>query len=557
MTDETEEETTTITKGIIQWKDILKPDKCSLEYITNMLELYDTLPPEMIDREDNGEYAYSWVKLTNCQYDLAAAAQVVADKIAAAEEKLERGEDGREAELEQIDGATEEWLIKNIVFLNNGFYDLHEQSYFKNKQMCNDFHGDKAQIVENETGNGFRTIPAVDRIKHRVDKLSASGGMGWMPVALGTHEPIVNINGKRCVNTYHEPDTKPVKGDTSLWVELVEFICGEYAGLVLDHMAFTVQYPEKKIIWQVMVYDNIKRNGKSACFEPLLQVLGDNAAKVETDMIEAGWGDAFLCNKAIVFEEIYGIDRRKFNTMKTKFANGGVEQLNIKGGAVISQVNLYSMYLLSNHEDAMHMDSDEGKLLVINAPGCFIYGDTLNEKSEDFYRKFWNWIRSVEGKQAAAWFFMNRDVSKFAFDTPPVRTEALMAVCESGASVHETVIRNMHEDHEAPFDKCGLKPVELYERLKFSTGVKSVKGVEKVLRGLGYVPTKGQKWENGENKTSRLWAKKKDIEGLRVVEIYDLLKKKRTDGVVVQPVTNGGESDKRSKLLEMLDGRTL
>ncbi len=74
-------------------------------------------------------------------------------------------------------------------------------------------------------------------------------GLGWMPVP----DSIIELGGVKYANTFTGFAVEPVAGDVSEWLALCEHIYGEHVDLVLDHMAFTVQFPMKKIRWQILV----------------------------------------------------------------------------------------------------------------------------------------------------------------------------------------------------------------------------------------------------------------------------------------------------------------
>ncbi len=484
--------------------------EASVKYLLEVMDKWNAAYPNKSDRDIQPNY----VKLNTLILKLSRKV----NKLNNATVKTVKHFEGKDV---LSDEETEKWLLDNIVFMNNGFYDLHSNQSFSSKIMLNDYYGEHCLHTINDNGTDVITQP-VDRVNANSAKLKAPGGMAWIPVAATDYKPIDIIDGEMCINTYKPFTIKTVEGDTSLFVSLVEFICGEYADLVLDHMAFTLQHPEKKIIWQILIYDPVKRNGKTAIFRAFERLIGRLVSTIDPEMAKSGWGDAFIKTKVVIFEEIYGFDSSMFNSIKPKLSNDNFELLNQKSKGIVRQANRYSMYMLSNHENCLQMDIDEDKLLVIKGPGRFICGDTLNQKSKYYYDEYHDWLRSEDGKNALGHFLMNRDVSDFKWQSPPPRTLALAAVCKSAAPVYETQMMEWEEDCVAPFNTIGVIANEIYEALPMGSRPKSVKGIDKVLRKMGYTPQQGKKQINNKRHSVRFWAKENNVKGLTTSLLYDI-----------------------------------
>ena len=528
-----------------EWKNITLEDRDNYEVMCELKTKYASV---LTTEELEGEYATDYKRISNRVYKIKCDSDKLKAKTAKIQEKLEAEEDANKkkdvaevARLQKLkddgeangwgverDEMNERWCLENIVFLPNEYYVISDSETFTNKQKMQDFYGERRLIEIDDEGKAS-TKYVIDRIKDNPEKMTASG-FAWMPVANDSVDSrTIVMEGKTYINEYTPIITNPVEGDVSMWIELVEFICGDYANLFLDHMAFTAQHPEKKIIWQILVYDAVKRNGKSAMTAPLSDYFGNKAASVSPKLLESGWGDVYAKHKVITIEELRDIDNKSFNDIKTKFANVDTETLNLKGGGFLRQANRYSIYLYSNRDDVVQMDIDEGKLLVIEGPGKFIYNEKLEGKSVEFYEKYWDWTRTEDGKNAIAYHLLNRDVSDFKYNTPPPVTAALEALCQNSAAAYVKQIHQMIEDNVEPFDKVSISAEDLYDNMRGAYGAKSLKGIWKALRDEGFVPVKGQKWYDGKNNTERYWALKDDIEGLGAKDLYDLYDKPATN----------------------------
>lgn len=68
-------------------------------------------------------------------------------------------------------------------------------------------------------------------------------GVGWLPHP----SAIIQLNGKDLANTYLDVMVEPECGPVDAWLLLVGHVCGEHAELLLDHLAYTFQFPGRKI----------------------------------------------------------------------------------------------------------------------------------------------------------------------------------------------------------------------------------------------------------------------------------------------------------------------
>jgi hypothetical protein len=357
-------------------------------------------------------------------------------------------------------------------------------------------------------------LPRASTAFHNDPRAIVVSGIGWMPI----DERILNLNGRRYVNSYKGFQVDSVEGDVADYLILAEYIYGKHSDLVLDHMAFTVQHPGVKIRWQILTHGRA-RIGKSMTAAPFKQIFGQGAhgacKVIDPELLAAGWtGDAFFGAKVLVIEEVYQPqDKRFFNSIKSKLANSDVETLNMKGRSTVTQKNVTSQYLFSNHGDALHFDRTEDKLLVIESPPERIFGDT--DKSTAFYTKLGTYIDSPEGASAVLNYLLNRDVKQFSYGNLPVRTQALERMCEDSRPDYQRAIQQIIEDGELPYKQMLFSEHEnnseilMFDdlrRLLKDRGYKfGDKGVSEALTSAGFIQLRG---EEGKKKSKRVWSHK-------------------------------------------------
>lgn len=353
----------------------------------------------------------------------------------------------------------------------------------------------------------LRPSEAFDR---RPDKAVAVG-LGWLPVDVKTFQ----MGYQTLCNTYRPPTLQPVaytmesiKG----YLDLVRHICGEHADLVLDHMAFSVQHPEIKIRWQILVFGDA-RIGKSLMFKPMKRIFEHAHAVIDASAMDAGWGDYFAQKKMVLIEEVYRPEDRHFNnSLKAKLANDDIESLNLKGGAIVRQQNLYSMYLFSNYEDAIHFEEGDNKLLVLEARGHIIPDD--EPASAEWYSALGDWLGTADGAGQIYAFLLDRDVSQFPHSKLPVRTAAYMRMCEESLPGHQQVVKHLIDDGAPPFNRKGVTLTQVHHKVKDAGYDKvTIKGVTSTLRKFGFKPYRGEHQIESARRVVRFWSRE-DLEGL-------------------------------------------
>jgi len=332
--------------------------------------------------------------------------------------------------------ADQAWLLSSMVTLATGeaYYNMQDNVAVRDVARLNSLYGHLSLGPDGNTGPGAWLAEQPNKDVCR--------GIGWLPVP----DKKVVIDGVQYVNSYQPPHHAPVQNDAILyrWHQLCLHIFGEYAPLVLDHMAYSVQFPEDKIRWQVLTF-GAPRSGKSLTIRPLSELYGASFKMVDEDMGNSGWGDVFHRAKFVVFEEVRNDDPGHFNKLKTRLANGGVETLNLKGRAVVTQMNVYSVYMFSNSKGALAFDKEDDKLLVIQSP------------DERLPAEFYDGLADGDMKDpaflpAVYHHLLHRDVSTFPAGKLPHRTPAMYEVVEEAKGNSEVFLAEALADRSTPFE---------------------------------------------------------------------------------------------------------
>lgn len=337
--------------------------------------------------------------------------------------------------------------------------------------------------------------------------------VGWRPCK----DETFMLDHLRLANTYRGISVEPKEDPEGIaeWLALCSHIYGEYVDLVLDHMAFSIQHPLTKIRWQILTLGET-RTGKSMTAEPVKRIWGEAGGTISPQDAKKGWGDAYFRRKMLTFEEVYQPgDQAFFNALKPMLANDGLMQLDIKGKSQIVQENLFSMYLFTNHADALHLDADDDKLLVIKAPPA------TQRWEGGRYVALGKRIDDGSILPGVLHFLLNRDVTQFKYAQLPVRTAALAEMVAAGRADYQQAMLELLEGDAPPFDGPVVYFQDVRRTLK-ELGYKfGDKGLREVLSKAGMKQYRGTKKINGKMaNTSTFWTRE-DLDELGVSEIYD------------------------------------
>lgn len=220
----------------------------------------------------------------------------------------------------------------------------------------------KTDAGDDEPSNGRPTILpthyalnqlAIDRVDETL----------YYPLNGGT-DPIVEVNGRRCLNTYNpsallhpDPDTAEEAG--ALFTEHIGVVIAEPENrdLIIQFIAHNVQHPGKKIRW-VPCIQSAEGVGKGTLVEILRLVMGaNNVAGIEATVIRSQWNDWMCGHALVVLEEIHipGEQREAvMNSLKRAISDDFVT-INKRNTTARELPNYTNFIGFTNFIDALHL----------------------------------------------------------------------------------------------------------------------------------------------------------------------------------------------------------
>lgn len=383
------------------------------------------------------------------------------------------------------------WLLNHVVVLASGslkFYDLDRRATLT-KEALDTVYGD-LQLVGHEKEKSV----SPSRYLASSNEKKVASGTTWIP----SEERLVTLDGELFVNTYRPIKLQRKKGDVSSWLSLMKHVFGEHTDLVMDHMAFSIQHPAKKITWGILVI-GAARTGKSLCLRPLLRIFGRAGQVISPDETDTKFDDIYAERKLLVYEELYKpSDKNFFNKFKLKLTNDSEETLNIKCRGMLRQRNFASVYAFTNEENCVQVTKkDEEKLLVVEGPDGKISID--GQSSDDFYAGYVVAVDEGELANHVYDYLLSWDVSQFGYGVQRQKTPMFKRLLDhSKPDFIQTLEDHFQEGahHLHVLFQSGLTtPENLLKYVKGSINNKVThNGLSNAMKHAGYrrVPAKGR-----------------------------------------------------------------
>ena len=264
----------------------------------------------------------------------------------------------------------------------------------------------------------------------------------WQPCPyVGQAEEIVHQGHLTQVNTYQKPEDVPnmfAGMDVTPYITHTEFLIPDPLErmAVLDHMAYTMQHPDQKIDWQILLFGE-QGTGKDTLLLPLADYFRTMYRDIKAGDDNANqWGDTFFRKKVLVYQEVFRPRDKKFsNELKTLASStaGGRDELNLKGKGQVSQPNLYSMYMFSNHRDPLHIEEGDRRIFPV--------GDhDIKQPQEAYFDYLYDWLDDKGGRLGVVYWLLHRDISQFKPKRMPFHTRAREEIIDHSRSESQLAI---------------------------------------------------------------------------------------------------------------------
>lgn len=309
--------------------------------------------------------------------------------------------------------------------------------------------------------------------------------------------------GVRLVNIYRKSYPKPdfTTAETAGRVILdhLEKLIAEpeYRTIILDYIAYMVQFPGRKIRWCPLI-QGAEGCGKTLMARLLEAVLGeDNVALVSNDAIRSEWNDWAFGHQVIVIPEAYVAGRARMDTMNRLKDLVTDDRISItKRNTSVRTVHNRSNYIMfTNHRDALVLMQGSRRYFILMSP--LQTEEQVKALGDDYFEKLFDVIHEQAAGLRA--FFEEWEISDdFPADGRAPKTKYLQEMIDDAAGSEVSALRRIIREGDQSLiqadlvDSASLKTMLEIEGLRCShqsmaamlRGENFIKGPDIMLDGM-------------------------------------------------------------------------
>ena len=365
----------------------------------------------------------------------------------------------REKDIDMADARNQDVVDRYIfVTTSNKYYDTITRTELTDKAM-------NVKYGHREFGGRGNPRPVTWLV--RQNNLRKVERVGWMPSPYGKErENQIIIDGPRSmVNSWEGFAITPAEGDVQPWLDHVAHLMGdvEYQKNFIDRLAFDVQHPDKKCNWTPALFGTYGA-GKDAVFDPIMTIFGSASKLIGSNSVKSSFDDGFIGAKIVVISEIKGLGGDALEELKRSTASGASKwiELDPKGRSPVRQVNVVSVYIITNHPDALKLDKNERRFYVNH---CKV---AMNEDQKKAY--FTHWLERDNGAARLMHFLLNRDLSGFNPNKLPRHTSGFLTMVDSTQRDYEALLNDWLDLEKFEFAYQVVHPRHIQMRLSEQAG---------------------------------------------------------------------------------------
>lgn len=264
-----------------------------------------------------------------------------------------------------------------------------------------------------------------------------------------TRKKIITCEGYRYFNTYKEGSLPTVVCDQAIiqnFLKHLQFLTTTKVAyeLLLDWLAFSVQYPWRRMTWAYMILTPNYGVGKDPLFKMMQRILGKgNCSRIDEKMLDSTKNsfNGYMSEKTmLLLDEIHNasyLDLKSFITDDSK-------SINHKYGQMRMEDLFCSVLMFSNHIDAVRIPEGDRRIYT-----AVCYEERRQELG--YYTELFDSINHSDTVPAHFMAFLRaRDVSKFGWNRTPPMTAAKRTMITTSMPYAQRVIESMFEDELGP-----------------------------------------------------------------------------------------------------------
>lgn len=270
-------------------------------------------------------------------------------------------------------------------------------------------------------------------------------GEVWAPVYEPGFDMLVDIDGKRCVNTWKGWGATPQKGDVSLWHWLLKQIFKNATPAELKWFeqwcAYPLQNAGVKMFTCPILFGQTKGTGKSLLGLTLKEIYGENGAEITDTQLEDE-RNVFAAEKQFVLaNEVTGSDKRTMVGRLRNLITQHTVVINKKYQPDYTVRDTINYFFTSNHIDAVYMEDDERRFFVHE-----VLGPKLVDVDAVKVKQYDRWLKSGEAARAVFYHLLNLDLTGFDPFAPAPNTASKHVMVAASRTEVEAWCFKLKED---------------------------------------------------------------------------------------------------------------
>lgn len=453
------------------------------------------------------------------------------------ENKLAEDDSAEEADEEIAYSGNDEFnprdVIKDYAFITNQNKFLHKQHDILLPREALDISTGHMKFYK-KTKEGRRQVSFPEYFKLSQSKTVVSN-ITWSPKR---EEIYKERSGSLIYNTYkpisHDHLKKSVsKSDISLYIDLLKYVIPNEAQreTFIDFLAFTMQYPEKKINYSIILGSEYEGVGKDLLLRPVVNFMDNHCKEITVEMLHSDFNHYLYGVKLLIVQEIFTSsyrDKKEIETKLKTLAAAPPDKLSVnkKNMQPLEIDNIVNLVATTNHDDALPITNAD------SSRRYYAIWSEVKPKSSEYYTKLVKWMYEDGGMDLVAGYLINKNVSKFKYARSPAKTLFLEKLADSSKDNLYHRIKLLREEDVVPFNKDLVKIQDVISAL--DDPKLNPQHVARSLSQLGMInlgTTKGgnkKKVIKKAGKTSAVnifvnknYDKYKDMPGSKIVSAYE------------------------------------
>lgn len=317
------------------------------------------------------------------------------------------------------------------------------------------------------------------------------------PVYLPNRPAIIEEGKRRLMNLWRPGGLEPEEGDVGPFLAHAELILPneEERNIMLDWLAFNVQFPGEKIHWALLI-QGIQGTGKSYFGGLMSMMLGERNVSFPTnEQMHEIYTDWQKGCSLVVVEEMMARARLELMNKLKPIITQPTTMVREMRTPPYSQPNVLNLLLFSNYTNAVTLDANDRRYCVMYSPA--------KASEPAYFERLWSWTAANKG--AILHWFLSRDLSRFKPKAHAPMTAGKVELIRESLPALEGWIMEMVASFSWPFTGDLVATSHLLDCLPPSLRGTSSQALGRALKASGAQEV-GQCPLGESGGTIRLWA---------------------------------------------------